>query len=120
MAATACIARRRRWKKGTWMKLRSRELLRALVGDPAKRPEVKMSARTLARRVINPDTGKPIHPSFIDHLLNGRASSCTPRIAEQIAEALEMPLNTLFDPQIPSGAQQVAKAHAHRTLDPVA
>ena len=101
---------RRRWPKGTWMKLKDAEMLRAMIGDPLKRNDVKMSGRTLAQRVINPDTGKPIHPSFIDHLLQGRRTSCTPRIAEQIAEALEVPLSVLFVPVAPnvsgSSAQQ--------------
>lgn len=101
---------RRRWPKGTWMKLKSAEMLRALVGDPRERRDVKMSGRTLARRVINPDTGKPIHPSFIDHLLQGRRTSCTPRIAEQIAEALEVPLELLFAPIAPSAASAVAQS----------
>lgn len=94
------------------MRLRSANLLRALVGDRRVRPDVKMSGRQLARRVINPETGKPIHPSFIDHLLSGRRNSCTPRVAEQIAEALEMPLTTLFDPQVPSAEQSPTKQRA--------
>jgi len=101
---------RRRWPKGTWMKLKSAEMLRALVGDPMKRSDVKMSGRMLAQRVINPETGKPIHPSFVDHLLQGRRTSCTPRIAEQIAEALEMPLNVLFVPVTPTASRSTAQS----------
>lgn len=77
----------RRWPKGTWMKLRTSELLRAFVGpEPGK----KMSARRLARYA-------DVHPSFIDHLLAGRRKSCEPRTANRIAEALEVPVEVIFE-----------------------
>lgn len=34
--------------------------------------------------------------SFISHLASGRKTSCTPLLAENIAEALEVPLSLLF------------------------
>lgn len=34
--------------------------------------------------------------SFISHLAAGRKTSCTPMLAENIAEALEVPLSILF------------------------
>lgn len=80
----------KRWPKGTWMKLKDRDVLRAFVG-PAK----KMSGRRLAKYA-------EVHPSFIDHLLSGRRQSCTPRTAQLIAEALDVPLGVLFDPTAPS------------------
>lgn len=76
-----------RWPKGTFMKLKSRELLRAIVGPE---PEKKMSGRRLARCA-------GVHPSFIDHLLAGRRSSCEPKTAQRIAEALDVPMPLLFD-----------------------
>lgn len=85
---------RRRWRKGTWMRLNSKDLLRALVGPE---PDKKMSGRTLARYIDR-------HPSFIDHLLSGRRNSCTPQTAERIAEALGVPLTLLFTPFVPSSA----------------
>jgi|SRR5665647_2458596 len=97
---------RRRWPKGTWMRLVSAERLRSFVGPE---PTKKMSGRQLALRVINPDTGRPIHPSFIDHLVSGRKTSCKPRIAERIAEVLEVPLDVLFIPRVPSATQVSAK-----------
>lgn len=101
--------RSRRWPKGTWMRLISAGRLRAFVGpEPGK----KMSARRLALRVINPETGRPISASFIDHLLAGRKTSCTPKVAERIAEALEVPIDILFDPRAPSGARPVTKQRA--------
>jgi transcriptional regulator with XRE-family HTH domain len=39
--------------------------------------------------------------SFISHLTAGRRRSCTPPLAERIAEALEVPLALLFVPVAP-------------------
>lgn len=84
------------------MKLISAERLRSFVGPE---PEKKMSGRRLARAIDK-------HPSFIDHLLNGRSSSCKPLTAERIAEALELPLEILFVPTTPSRTQSDAKRQA--------
>lgn len=92
----------KRWPKGTWMRLISRERLASFVGDPAKDPSKKMSGRRLARCA-----GK--HPSFIDHLLSGRRSSCAPRTAELIAEALDVPLEILFMPETASTGSRISK-----------
>lgn len=116
MHTTTAARRRRRWPKGTWMRLKSPELLRAFVGDPLKDPSKTISGRRLAERVINPETGRPIHPSFIDHLLTGRRSSCTPQIAERIAEALGVPVVVLFDAHVPSST----KTNANRKTTGVA
>lgn len=92
----------RRWKRGTWMKLTSPERLRAFVGDPRKDASKKMSGRRLARYA-------DVHPSFIDHLLSGRSTTCKPQTAERIAEALEVPLEILFTPHVPSDARQTTR-----------
>lgn len=90
---------KRRWPKGTYMKLIARERLKVLVGpEPGK----KMSGRRLARYIDK-------HPSFIDHLLAGRSTSCKPQTAQRIAEALDIPLEFLFVPAIPSAEQVAAK-----------
>lgn len=94
--------RRRRWPKGTYMKLISAERLRSFVGPE---PDKKMSGRRLARYI-------GCHPSFIDHLLSGRRRSCETVTAERIAEALEVPLQILFAPEIPSGGRSSAKHKA--------
>lgn len=86
--------RTRRWPRGTYMQLVSKERLRSFVGPE---PDKKMSGRRLARYIDK-------HPSFIDHLLNGRSKSCKPLTAERIAEALDVPLDVLFVPAIPSAA----------------
>ncbi|MCG7592445.1 helix-turn-helix transcriptional regulator [Mycobacterium sp. PSTR-4-N] len=69
------------------MRLKSAELLRALVGPEETK---KRSGRQLARYA-------DVHPSFINHLLAGRRRSCTPQTADRIAEALEVPTEILFE-----------------------
>lgn len=86
--------RHKRWPKGTWMRLVSKERLLSFVGPEA---EKKMSQRKLARYA-------GVHSSFINHLTSGRRKSCEPRTAELIAEALEVPLEVLFVPEAASNA----------------
>lgn len=94
--------RYRRRPKGTWMRLHSAHLLRAVVGPER---EKKMSARKLARYV-------GVHPSFIDHLLAERRRSCTPQTADRIAEALGVPTEFLFQEQVSSAEQDTGKQKA--------
>lgn len=96
--------RHRRWPRGTWMRLISAERLRAFVGPE---PDKKMSQRKLARYS---DT----HPSFINHLTSGRRRSCEPRTAELIAEALEVPLELLFVPEVSRTAMQKSQQQETR------
>jgi transcriptional regulator with XRE-family HTH domain len=81
------------------MRLISSERLRAFVGPE---PDKKMSQRKLARYTST-------NPSFINHLTSGRRSSCKPRTAELIAEALEVPLEVLFVPEVTSSATAFRK-----------
>ena len=85
---------RKRWPTGTWMTLNSREMLRQMVGPEASK---KLSGRRLARYA-------EVHPSFIDHLLAGRRSTCAPRTAVLIAEGLGVPLAVVFTPSTSSAA----------------
>lgn len=73
----------RRWPKGTWMKLQSEATLRALMAQR------HFSMERLARY-------SGCSKSFISHLTSGRKSTCSPELAERIAEALEVPLELLF------------------------
>jgi transcriptional regulator with XRE-family HTH domain len=81
------------------MRLRNRELLRAIVGPE---PEKKMSARQLA-------CASKVHPSFINHLTAGRSSSCTPQVADRIAQALGLPTQFLFEERLSSGERKLGK-----------
>lgn len=97
MAST--VTRFKRRLKGTWMRLRSAELLRAFVGPESDK---RMSGRKLARAA-----GK--HPSFINHLTSGRESSCTPQTADRIADALGVPTEVLFEERMTSAERITGK-----------
>lgn len=80
-------ARHRRWPKGTWMRLTSSDTLRALMAQR------EFSLGRLARYA-------GCNKSFVSHLLAGRRRSCTPELAQRIAEALDVPLEILFVPSV--------------------
>lgn len=99
---------RKRYAKGSYMRLKSVDLLRAFVvtredidayrsGKPI---EQKMSQRNLAEKA-------KVHPSFINHLTSGRKKSCEPQTAESIAEALGVPLAVLFLPEAPTDKRNI-------------
>lgn len=79
-------AQRKRWPKGTWMRLTSGKILRGLMD---------------AKRLSNADVAAHarVGRTFISALVNGRRTSCSPRVAELIAERLEVPLEVLFVPR---------------------
>jgi len=88
---------RRRWPKGTWMKLNSGATLKALI-------EQKGFSHEQMARYAGCSRG------FISHLTAGRKTSCGDRIAENIAEALDVPLELLFVPNVPpNGLKNVAR-----------
>jgi hypothetical protein len=76
--------RRKRWPKGTWMKLRSKEILIAFMEDKG------FSNGRLAQYA-------KCSRAFIGYLRVGTKTSCTPALAERIAEALDVPLVALFE-----------------------
>jgi transcriptional regulator with XRE-family HTH domain len=75
---------RKRWPRGTWMRLQSPDTLKALM----KQKHIGLDRLS---RSVGCSRG------FISHLTSGRRSSCKPLTAERIAEALDVPLNILFD-----------------------
>lgn len=87
------MAPQKRWPKGTWMKLRSADTLRALM---------EQDDFSLGRLARYADCSK----GFISHLLAGRRSSCTPELASRIAEALGVPLTVLFDAKMTTSGTQ--------------
>lgn len=106
---------RARWAKGTYMQLISAEALREflvtkedIVANKKGRPvPQKMTQIGLAERI-------GVHPSFINHLTSGRRTSCTPFIAERIAEVLGIPVRVLFVPQSPSEARRIPASQMAR------
>lgn len=82
---------KRRWPKGTWMKLRSGSLLREMMNTrKASNADVALAA----------GCGR----TFISALVNGRRSSCTPKVAERIASYFQVPLELLFEPKMSAGS----------------
>lgn len=79
-------AQRKRWPKGTWMRLTSGKILRGL-----------MDAKRLSNADVALSAG--VGRTFISALVNERRTSCTPIVAERIAERLEVPLEVLFVPK---------------------
>lgn len=76
-------ALRRRWPKGTWMRLKSGKILRGLMETKG------LSNRDIA---VHAEVGR----TWISALVNERRTSCKPKVAELIAERLEVPLEFLF------------------------
>lgn len=80
-------AHSKRWPKGTWMRLTSGKILRGL-----------MDAKHLSNEDVARHAG--VGRTFISALVNERRTSCTPKVAERIAERLEVPLEVLFAPRM--------------------
>lgn len=104
---------RKRYAKGSYMRLKSVDLLRAFVvtkedmeayraGKPI---EQKISQRHLAEKAN-------VHPSFINHLTSGRKKSCEPHTAESIAAALGVPISVIFLPEEPTDKRQTNQRQA--------
>src|SRR5690349_15598655 len=86
---------RKRWPRGTWMRLKSADLLQALMRPDRTQDPVRYDI-PLAKLARYSGCSK----GFISHLMAGRRSSCTPELAERIAEALNVPLEVLFEPNV--------------------
>jgi transcriptional regulator with XRE-family HTH domain len=84
---------RARWPVGTWMRLKSGNLLRALMDQHGK------SLDDVARYT---DRSK----GFISHLTAGRCHTCKPDVAVHIAELLEVPIDVLFEVSVPTAVRK--------------
>jgi hypothetical protein len=80
------MSTRKRWPKGTWMRLRSGALLRG-----------HMDIHRLSNNDVALHAG--VGRTFISALVNERRTSCTPQVAGRIAERLQVPVESLFDPK---------------------
>lgn len=83
----------RRWPKGTWMKLTSKDTLKALIKQ-----------RGLSYGDVGLSAG--CHRSMISALANGHRTSCTDKLAERIALTLGVPSEVLFVPQLPTASRR--------------
>lgn len=92
----------KRWPKGTWMRLRSGSLLRALMNTKGlSNADVAMTVRK--------DNGDVLGRTFVSALVNERRTSCSIKVAEGIARRLEVPVEVLFDPRTSAGSGQNIK-----------
>lgn len=92
---------KKRWPKGTWMRLTSPDTLRALMAQRG------FSMDRLARYA-------GCSKGMVSHLTSGRKRSCTPQLATNIAEALDVPLELLFVPQVVTQSAHDGNAVAGR------
>lgn len=88
--------RKRRWPKGTWMRLTSKETLKALM---------QQRGFSLDRMARYAGCSK----GMVSHLTAGRKKTCSAELAENIAEALGVPLEILFVPSVSSQEGQSDK-----------
>ena len=84
---------RKRWPKGTWMRLISGPLLRGM-----------MDKKNLSNADVAMAAG--VGRTFISALVNERRTSCTPRVADRIAERLDVTTEMLFVPKASAGGIQ--------------
>lgn len=82
---------RKRWPKGTWMRLRSGRLLREL-----------MNTKGLSNQDVGMAAG--VYRTFISALVNEARTSCTPEVADRIARRLDVPTELLFEPKTSAGS----------------
>ena len=87
---------RTRWPKGTWMKLRSNDILRAF-----------MKQKGFSMKQLADYAG--CSKSFIGFLANGDKTSCTPELAERIAAVLGAPTEAIFEPKTSAPSGHVSK-----------
>lgn len=81
------------------MKLRSKEILIAFMDDK------DFSVTRLAQYA-------GCSRSFIGHLRSGHKTSCTPKLAQSIAEALDVPWTVLFDARASAVSGKNSKGRA--------
>lgn len=87
----------RRWPKGTWMKLTSKDTLKAL------KKQRRLSYGDIAEMA-------GCHRSMISQLANGHRTSCTAPLAERIALCLGVPSEVLFVAQASAASGQNDKS----------
>lgn len=74
---------KRRWPKGTWMKLTGGSVLRAF-----------MDTRGVSNLDVALAAG--VGRTFISALVNERRTSCTPQVAQRIERFLSVPEGVIF------------------------
>ena len=93
---------RKRYPKGTWMTLTSTVILAELMATK------RFNQARLARYA-------GCSQSFVSQLLKGK-KNCSPELAQEIAEALEVPLAVLFVASGPTDGRSFRKRQAGRRV----
>lgn len=88
------MSRRKHYPKGTWMKLKSREILIAFM------VREDFSVTRLAQYA-------GCSRAMIGHLRSGHKTSCTPALADRISEALGVPRIALFDERVSTVSSRI-------------
>ena len=91
--------RKNRWPEGTWMQV-NREVLV---------DEMSTKGFSMDRLARYAGCSK----GMVSHLTSGRRTSCTPALAENIAEALGMSVRSLFVPRVSTEGAQIV--HRNKT-----
>lgn len=87
---------RKRWPEGTWMQV-NREVLV---------DEMQTKGFSLDRLARYAGCSK----GMVSHMTSGRRSSCSPTLAENIAEALGMSVRSLFVPRVSTEGAQIVRS----------
>lgn len=86
---------KQRWPQGTWMQV-NREVLV---------DEMNQKGFSLGRLARYAGCSK----AMVSHLTSGRRTSCTPALAENIAEAMGMSVRSLFVPHVSTQGAQIVR-----------
>lgn len=92
---------RTRYPAGTWMRLESGAKLRKRMNDEQR------SLADVARYA-------GVSRGFISHLTAGREKTCTPRVAQRIAEIVNRDVEELFEVHVPPASCRTVKSQARR------
>lgn len=115
--------RRQRWTRGTYMRLKSKEMLRMFVITQEDidlyRQGVPINPRKIPQRELSRRIG--CSESLVGHLTSGRNRTCKAETAVRIAEVLNIDVRLLFDPETPNVSSGTTnRRSASRTLQAAA
>lgn len=114
--------RRQRWTRGTYMKLKDKDILRTFVitqdDIDLYRKGVPINPRKIPQRELSRRIG--CSESLIGHLTSGRNRTCKAETAVRIAEVLNIDVRVLFDPETPSTVRHSNNRQSSRSMERMA
>lgn len=101
---------KRRWQKGTYMRLSSKDRLKTFVYTKQDMDDAKAGKPVDFRKVTQHSLARRagVSQSFIAHLVSGYREGCKPETAERIAEALGLDVTVLFEPKEATSTSRIA------------